>query len=315
MKQIAIVGGGLSWTKAPWGDPAWSVYAHSSMYVGVKPREANLWFEAHLPEVRAEPKTWTADYDAWLLRGEDRTAPVVVQDVEPRPVNSIVLPRAEIWQWALEHGADPEGEYVTSTGVWMLLYALYQGATHIGIWGINYEEKTEYNVQRPCMEHWVGFARALRVPVTVTKTSRLGRDRHVYGYDGHREDLLKGHKRFRPGDAARLILVKDNKLPVHELPPAVQELVDEEREVYGVDTRALWAEALEKANVETRPDPVHVEPSDNGTDEREREDQRRSVSAEHEAVEVGVAHEGLQPESCADVEISLNVSPDTKFSL
>ena len=232
------MGGGLSWQRAPWDHPDWEVWAHASIHRGVAPHEADLWFEVHRPEVRAEAKSWDHDYSAWLLRGEGRTSPVMVQGTEPYPVNAQTLPRAEIEAWVRQHGGT-EIEYVTSTGAWMLLYALYAGATTIGLWGMNYEEHSEYLVQRPCLEYWIGFARALGVEVYITPTSRLCRDAHVYGFDGHRADLQRAQYRT----AVRLTTahVAAGLFPAPPMPPDVQALIDEERELFGVDTRALWA--------------------------------------------------------------------------
>lgn len=239
--QVAIVGGAPSWQRAPWGRSDWQVWAHASIHEGVKPREADLWFDVHLPSVRAEPKSWAADYDAWLNGQQGRTAPVVVQDAEPRPPNTVVLPRAEIAAWLASTGYDG-GEYVTSSASWMLLYALMQGATRVGFWGINFEDTAEYRIQRPCLEHWIGFARGRGVAVYITPTSRLTRDAHVYGFDGHRQALLDAHGALAPGTAVRLTpaLVRQGRLPAVAVTPAMQALIDEERELFGVDTVARF---------------------------------------------------------------------------
>jgi len=210
----------------------------------VAPREADRWFDVHRPDVRDEPKAWDGNYTAWLMRGEGRTSPVVVQDTAPYPTNAMVLPREEIAAWVRARGGT-EAEYVTSTGAWMLLSALYAGATGIGIWGINYEEHGEYLVQRPCMEYWIGFARALGVTVYITPTSRLSRDRHVYGFDGHRADLLAAHQR---PTAIRLTTadVEVGRLPSPDVPPDIQSLIDEERELFGIDTHAEWIKAAQR---------------------------------------------------------------------
>lgn len=246
--RIALVGSGLSWPRAPWGDPHWQVWAHASMHRGAEAegKSADLWFEVHRPDVRSEPKAWDANYAAWLLKGEGRTAPVMVQYVNPLPVNARMLPRRTIAEWLRERGAT-DAEYVTSTGAWMLLHALYSGATTIGLWGMNYEEHSEYIIQRPCLEYWIGFARALGVSVYITPTSRLCRDPHVYGYDGHRADLLKAHSRLAMTTATRLTTTQaaSGVYPPRLIPPDVQALIDEERELFGMDTQAEWAKAAQ----------------------------------------------------------------------
>lgn len=239
------MGSGLSWQRAPWGDPLWYVMAHASIHVGVAPNEADLWWEMHTPAVRSEPKTWDAHYSDWLLKGEGRVAPVMVQNADPFPANAEIFPRDDIGAWVRKHGGT-DTEYVTSTGAWMLLYALMRGATTVGLWGINYEEHSEYLIQRPCMEYWIGFARALGVSVYITPTSRLCRDKHVYGFDGHRADLQRAHALGVPM-AQRLTTaqVMTGLYPAREIPPEIQALIDEERELFGIDTREEWRKAAQ----------------------------------------------------------------------
>jgi hypothetical protein len=210
------------------------------MHVGVEAdgKQPACWFDLHTPSVRNEPKSWDAQYASWLMAGVGRSAPVMVQDLDPRPTQSQPFPRETIRAWLHARGAS-ETDYITSSGAWMFVYALSLGATTIGLWGMNYEDRAEYVVQRPCMEYWIGFARALGVSVYITPTSRLCRDRHVYGFDGHRADL----QQTGLSTAVRLTTaqVMTGRLPTQMIPPDVQALIDEEREVFGIDTHAEWA--------------------------------------------------------------------------
>lgn len=245
-RSVALVGSGLSWPRAPWGDGSWQVWAHASMHRGVEAaqKRPDLWVDVHRPEVRAEPKTWDDDYAAWLMDGIGRTGPVLVQEADPIPVHARILPRRQIVAWVQARGAT-EVEYVTSTGAWMLLYALSLGATTIGLWGMNYEEQSEYLVQRPCLEYWIGFARALGVSVYITPTSRLCRDRHLYGFDGHRADLLQAHA-FSTATRLTTADVMAGRMPARTIPPEIQALIDEERELFGIDTEAEWRKAAQQ---------------------------------------------------------------------
>jgi hypothetical protein len=217
----------------------------------------HAWYDVHRPEVRAQEKKWSARYRRWLTDpAEGRMAPVHVLDgftpaaegvatIENEDIpNHRVIPWREIRAWLCERGAT-EQEYITSTGAWMLLEALYDGATLIGIWGIDYEEEGEYRVQRPCMEHWVGFARALGVKVYVTPTSPLGRDAHVYGFDGFRPDLVHTYRHHR-GVQRITRLQAMGREPMHDIPPEIQKLIDEEKSRFGIDTEALWHAAAQQ---------------------------------------------------------------------
>lgn len=251
---VAILGGGRSWIRAPFADPSWQVWAHASCCEGMARSRVDRWYDVHRPDVRASAKTWSPRYQAWLRGTEDRTAPVYVLDgFPPAPAGvstventeipgAVVIPRAEIQAWLEARGA-VEQEYTTSTSVWMFKQALYEGATLIGLWGIDYEEHAEYLVQRPCLEYWIGFARALGVTVYVTPTSPLGRDAHVYGFDGYRPDLVHTHQPFVRAKVQRVRIAQATGAePMHEIPAEIQALIDEEL-ARGVDTAAEWAAA------------------------------------------------------------------------
>lgn len=255
LKSVAIVGGGKSWIRAPFYDRDWTIWAHNSCFEGMSCHRIDRWYDVHRPEVRAGEKTWSTRYREWLTDPSvGRTAPVYVLDgFTPAPdgvptienaaiVNHAVIPWREIQAWLAARGATQQ-EYITSTGAWMFLHALYEGATQIGIWGIDYEEHGEYLVQRPCMEYWIGFARALGVSVYVTPTSPLGRDDHVYGFDGYRPDLVHTHRAFKKSKAQRVsVLQAMGQEPMHEIPAEIQKLIDEEL-ARGIDTRAEWRKA------------------------------------------------------------------------
>lgn len=257
MRQIAILGGGKSWVRAPFADPAWEMWSHASCCEGMAKLRVDRWFDPHRPDVRARVKPWSSRYQSWLTNPEQegRTAPVyILGGLEPSDPDaprveddeiplSVVIPRAEIQAWLEARGAVQQ-EYTTSTGVWMVKQALYEGADTIGIWGIDYEEHGEYLVQRPCMEAWIGFARALGVKVYVTSTSPLGRDPHVYGADGDRADLVHTHQPFRAAKGAQRVSVLQalGHEPMREIPAEIQALIDEEL-ARGIDTAAEWARA------------------------------------------------------------------------
>lgn len=242
--------------RAPFGDPAWKVWSHASCFEGMESRGVDAWFDPHTPEVRARVKPWGARYQAWLRDpGEGRTAPVyVLEDTKPATppaprmeraeiFDHRVIPAAEIQAWLEARGAVRQ-EYTTSTGTWMFKQALYEGATTIGIWGIDYEEHAEYLVQRPCMEYWIGFARALGVKVYVTATSPLARDPHVYGRHGDRSDMVHTNQPFRRAKVQRVTLSQAmGHEPMHEIPADIQKLIDEEKSRFGIDTAAEWAKA------------------------------------------------------------------------
>lgn len=262
MTQIAIVGGGKSWIRAPFYDPSWQVWAHASCFEGMSAHRVTRWYDVHRPAVRAGVKTWSTRYRNWLTNpDEGRAASVYVLDgfsperagidtIENAAIfDHVVIPWADIHTWLVTRGATQQ-EYVTSTGAWMLMHALYEHRDidlTVGIWGIDYEEEGEYLIQRPCMEHWIGFARALGVKVYVQPSSNLGRDDHVYGFDGYRPDLVHTHRPYRRARGFQPVSVRQaiGAEPMHDIPPDIQKLIEEEKARYGMDTAAEWAKAAQ----------------------------------------------------------------------
>jgi hypothetical protein len=257
VRQVAIVGGGKSWVRAPFDNPEWDIWAHNSCFEGMLSRRIDRWYDVHRPEVRASEKTWSARYREWLTDpAAGRTAPVYVLDgftptapgvatIENHEIHThAVMPWREIQSWLMARGGTDQ-EYVTSTGAWMLQHALFEGVDLIGIWGIDYEEEGEYKVQRPCMEHWIGFARALGVKVYVTPSSPLGRDDHIYGFGGYRPDLVHTHRHHKRAKAQRVTALQAmGREPMHEIPAEIQKLIDEEL-ARGMDTPAAWHAAAQ----------------------------------------------------------------------
>jgi hypothetical protein len=260
-RKIAIIGGGPSWVRAPWNDPTWEKWLHSSCFEGVPPDKVDRWFEVHRPDVRAGEKTWSTRYRTWLTGGDcdkrTRRAPVYVLDKFPRMKrgvpkitnrqipNKVIIPRAKIEKFLQSKGAVKQ-EYTTSTAVWMFKQAMFENVSNIGIWGITYNEHAEYIVQRPCMEHWIGFARALGITVYVTPSSSLCRDEHIYGFDGPHKNLVHTMQPFRA--EAKPVTVRQalGMEAMHNVPPFIQQLIDREKELFGIDTEQLWKDAAKE---------------------------------------------------------------------
>ena len=280
MRQVALIGGGRSWVRAPYNDPAWEVWAHASVYKGI-PR-ADRWFEVHTPALRAQDKSWSADYKGWLTVGEDpdkpRTSPVYVLDnfatTKPEiPVitndeitNKVVIPLREIEAWLHEQGgyddsaeyltgepSERESVYTTSTTAHMFKQALFEGVERIGIWGINYDEHAEYLVQRPCLEYWIGFARAKGRKVYVTPTSPLGRDKHIYGLHGPHKHLVHTGQPFKIQPIPLTVGQLTGRVAIGKMPPEIQALIDEEKERWGVDTTGKWDKMLAPLEEKQKP--------------------------------------------------------------
>lgn len=231
--KIALVGSTLSRLHAPYGRRGWSVWAHACVHAlrGMSDKRVDLWFELHRPSVRAQAKTWDPHYQDWLAR-RDR-APIMLQRATRAVPHSETFPRQAIEAWARSRGLQTGQIYATSTLSWMILLALTKEPSEIGIWGCNFAQKEEYRVQRPCVEYWIGAARALGVTVTLAPTSPLCRSRHIYGYDGHRPDLVPSVMPPTP----LMVLPPDadpqTLPPLTVIPKEVRTMAHQQKELYG----------------------------------------------------------------------------------
>lgn len=83
--------------------------------------------------------------------------------------------------------------YLTSTIAYMFALAILEGATEIGMFGVDMSvDDDEYRYQRPCLEHWRGVAIGRGINVTLPKKCPIGKWRGTYGLD----DVIK--EEFNP---------------------------------------------------------------------------------------------------------------------
>lgn len=85
--------------------------------------------------------------------------------------------------------------YFTSSTSYMLAMAIYENADEITINGVDLVEDQEYAYQRPCMEFYVGYARAKGIKVNIPRQSALCRHSFVYGQERPKKyGTLNGEK-------------------------------------------------------------------------------------------------------------------------
>lgn len=80
--------------------------------------------------------------------------------------------------------------YLTSTLAHMLYYAIYfcPGLKEIELYGFEAESNTEYAVQRPCIEYWVGHGRGLGMSIEAPGSHLLTGKHYAY------EDFDQGYR-------------------------------------------------------------------------------------------------------------------------
>lgn len=163
---------------APWMDPTWEWWAHSSVVNAIPQGIASRLFDPHpLHCATSNPcKNGFKDYYAWL---QSQGTPIFMEEQYPEIPAALRFP-LEVHQ-TLWPGV-PFG----STTAYMVAQALYEGVTHLGCWGIHYDKGRDYQDQRANAEHWLGIARGAGVQIVIPQESPLCHEpRELYGYESH----------------------------------------------------------------------------------------------------------------------------------
>ncbi|HYE88049.1 MAG TPA: hypothetical protein VEA16_16920 [Vicinamibacterales bacterium] len=184
-KKVAIIGTSRdSLQLAPWDDPSWAFWVHSSAakVIGEFGGRADVLIDTHPPACFTEGrKNGFEHYYKWLQK---QTTPILMQQAWPEIPAAIKFPRIRVKQ-----GFNPSPQnplHFGSQAASMTALAIYLGAKQIGFWGIEYADGTEYEDQRAHTLLWIGIAIGKGIAVTVAPNSQLLVNRlGDYGYDSH----------------------------------------------------------------------------------------------------------------------------------
>ena len=169
-RKIAMVGTAPSSKGlAPFNDPTWEIWVCSPGNMDV-PR-ADRWFEMHSNLLWPENSSYGAPYVEWLKK---QTFPIYAQDQRMIP-NAITLP---IQQLVNEFGK----YFFTSSFAYMIAMAILEGATEIGLFGIDMASKDEYILQRSGGHYFIQEAAKRGIKVSVPYESDLAQPPELYGY-------------------------------------------------------------------------------------------------------------------------------------
>jgi hypothetical protein len=152
--------------------------------------DADLWGMNALYKVAADK-----DWDAWFqlhdikkhhaddleehiefLRSGDFSVFLWDKELEKFPMdNGIAYPREDM--------VSVFGSYFTNTVSWMVAIAIALGYRHIGIYGIDMAQDSEYGSQRPSCEYFIGWAKGMGIEITIPETSDLLKSPFLYGFE------------------------------------------------------------------------------------------------------------------------------------
>lgn len=174
-KKIAIVGTTSSLVDAPYNDPEWEIWGLNGAYAAM-PRY-DRWFDMHSIEVLK--KYHQSDYFTFL----NKVPNLMMAHVSAEVPNAQQFPAMEL--------VGKYGRYFTNTVSWLIAYAIEELMKQepddrkptIGLWGINMAMDTEYSIQRPSCEYFLGVAEGKGIDVIIPDSSELMKCSFLYGIE------------------------------------------------------------------------------------------------------------------------------------
>ena len=224
-KKIAICGfASSSRHLIPVDDPSWIIAGLNQLYRHM-PR-ADVWYDIHLNW--EQDNVEGTDHEGWI---KSCGIPVFMSSPPKDFPTAIRYPVERLIQ---KHGVD----YFTSTVSFMLAWAIdsidkkvactgdaYSDYT-IGVFGIDLIVGTEYEVQKACVEYWLGIAEGRGITLALPKQSALLKQAYRYGYEKAPDTGIIGLIEIQKR-AAELQGTKENLIPaMHGLNGGVQALKD-----------------------------------------------------------------------------------------
>ncbi len=283
-RKVAIIGSsqpGLDF--APWDDPTWEFWVHSSVVNKCPKDRADLLIDTHPPHCFKEGrKNGFEDYYDFLKRSR---IPVLMDNVYPEIPASVRYPVEQIkQQWPYEFG---------SLVAKLTALAMLQGVTHLGYWGVEYRDM-EYVDQRPNTVLWIGIAIGHGVQIVLPTCSTLLKNMQLdfpaemagkittspcgdYAFDTHKtvEQYEALKLRFR---AAR----------AHQFNAATLVDVTTDEEVAAARAKRLenkaWAKVVASFTVEDKMPPELI-----AMEDRQRADYDRDVAVRACEIRAGLA--------------------------
>lgn len=168
--KIAIVGTASSSShKAPYDNDSWKIWSLGANAGSIK--RYTRWFEMHTQRVLRNTGAWEASFGFWGECGDKLTLGHACPE----------LPFAKLYP--IEEIKAKFGNYFTSSIAYMIALAIYEGASEIGLWGIEMLADEEYARQRPCCEYYLGMARAMGINIVIAEESPLLRAERMYAYE------------------------------------------------------------------------------------------------------------------------------------
>jgi len=214
-RKIALLGSHSDSLKnAPWFDPTWELWGHSSCRAWYR-RELDRYFDLHPEACWTRVNRKGSTYMNWL---RSNTVDIYMQERHPEVPASIRYPKERV---LMEFGGIRR--YFKNHMAWMSALALSEGVTTLALFGINYGHVSEYEMQRGSAEYWLGVleGRGVRV-ILPDECTLLAEPKGLYGYESHDEEgkLRESYKRRIPHPAETIRPILPGEVVTLAKPPA-----------------------------------------------------------------------------------------------
>lgn len=237
VRKIALCGShSPSLQDAPWDDPTWEFWGHSSSRAWYG-REMDRYFDLHPKACWYRAGKKSSRYPKWLAAN---TVPIFMQKRVPEVPASVTYPKGRVLQ---EFSYAHRRQYFANHAAWMIALAILEGVTHIGLFGINYSAESEYGTQRGSAEYWLGQVDGRGITLILPEQcTLLAEPSLLYGYESHDEvtakikDQYKRKEFKKPSETIRP--VGEGAPPLRAIPSELEAEIAAEEEEH---PRPAWA--------------------------------------------------------------------------
>jgi len=175
--KIIIVGKGVGWEKAPkCVGGIWEEYAVWGVNDLCLRRDVDMAFNMHDLDKHKDHKL----FNKTIAHVNKHQIPIVTQKQYPHIPSCIPFPIDVVFP----------RRYFTNSIDYMVAYAYIMNAREIEMYGVSMLVGTEYALQRPSLEYWIGKCEGKGIRVVIHGTTSVCRSpQGLYGYDWDEEDM------------------------------------------------------------------------------------------------------------------------------
>ena len=178
-KKIAIIGFTASRELAPWDDQAWEKWLCNNLWCHTESDDWQRIYDLHEGADIVKDRV----HDAFLRGQTQKRANGTTVALKDRP--AYVYESRKEWPTSVEFPKEEIierfGDYQTNSISLMIGHAIMEGATHIGVYGVDMATGSEYAAQRPSCEWMLGIAKGMGIEIDIPLQSDLLKTPGIYG--------------------------------------------------------------------------------------------------------------------------------------